>query len=77
MKKIKPSNVLLIFAVSSLLLIQGIYGYFTKVSDSHENSLTISQKAKCTVIHEFMDLNGTTYSERSREVINNLLINIL
>ena len=74
MKKIKPSRVLLIFAVSSLLLIQGIYGYFTKVSDSLENSLTISQKAKCTVIHEFMDLNGTTYSERSREVINNLLI---
>ncbi len=74
MKKIKLSNVLLFFAVSSLLVIQGIYCYITKESESLENILTVTQEASCTVIHEFMDLNGSTYSEHSRSTIDNLLI---
>lgn len=44
------------------------------MSDSVENSLTISQKAECTVIHEFMEIDGITYSEQSRNVIDNLII---
>ena len=74
MKRIKLSKVLLVFAASSLLVIQGIYGYFTKESESLANTLTVTQEATCTVIHEFMDLNGTTYSEHSRNTIDNLLI---
>ena len=37
MKRIKLDKVLLIFAVSSLLIIRGIYGYFTKESQTLEN----------------------------------------
>ena len=74
MKIIKLSKVLLVFAVSSLFSIQGIYGYFTKESETLENKLTITQDATLTVIHEFMNLDGTTYSEHSRNTIENLLI---
>ena len=74
MKKINPTSILLVVAISSLLVIQGIYGYITKKTESLENTLTVSQKAKCTVIHEFMDLNGTTYSEHSRNNITDLQI---
>ena len=30
MKKINPTSILLVVAISSLLVIQGIYGYITK-----------------------------------------------
>ena len=74
MKKINPTSILLVVAISSLLVIQGIYGYITKKTESLENTLTVTQEATCTVIHEFMDLNGTTYSEHSRNNINDLQI---
>lgn len=74
MKKINPTSILLVVAISSLLVIQGIYGYITKETESLENTLKVNQEATCTVIHEFMDLNGTTYSEHSRNTIENLVI---
>ena len=74
MKKINPTSILLVVAISSLIVIQGIYGYITKETESLENTLTVTQEATCTVIHEFMDLNGTTYSEHSRNNINDLQI---
>ena len=74
MKKINPTSILLVVAISSLLVIQGIYGYITKETESLENTLTVTQEATCTVIHEFMDLNGTTYSEHSRNNITDLQI---
>lgn len=74
MKKINPTSILLVVAISSLLVIQGIYSYITKKTESLENTLTVTQEATCTVIHEFMDLNGTTYSEHSRNTIENLVI---
>ena len=74
MKKINPTSILLVVAISSLLVIQGIYGYITNETESLENTLTVNQEATCTVIHEFMDLNGTTYSEHSRNTIENLVI---
>ena len=74
MKKKNPTSILLFVAISSLLVIQGIYGYITNETESLENTLTVNQEATCTVIHEFMDLNGTTYSEHSRNNINDLQI---
>lgn len=74
MKKINPTSILLVVVISSLLVIQGIYGYITKETESLENTLTVTQEATCTVIHEFMDLNGTTYSEHSRNNITDLQI---
>lgn len=74
MKKINPTSILLVVAISSLLVIQGIYSYITKKTESLENTLTVTQEATCTVIHEFMDLNGTTYSEHSRNNITDLQI---
>ena len=74
MKKINPTSILLVVAISSLLVIQGIYGYITKETESLENTLKVNQEATCTVIHEFMDLNGTTYSEHIRNNINDLQI---
>ena len=74
MKKINPTSILLVVAISSLLVIQGIYGYITKETDSLENTLTVTQEATCTIIHEFMDTNGTTYTQHSRNIINDLLI---
>lgn len=74
MKKKNPTSILLFVAISSLLVIQGIYSYITKKTESLENTLTVTQEATCTVIHEFMDLNGTTYSEHSRNNITDLQI---
>ena len=74
MKKTNPTSILLVVAISLLLVIQGIYGYITKETESLENTLTVTQEATCTVIHEFMDLNGTTYSEHSRNNITDLQI---
>ena len=66
MKKIKLYLVLLTISISSLFLITGIYGIFTKVTSSNINKLTISQETSYTVVHETMNIDGTTYTERSR-----------
>ena len=74
MKNKKLSIILVVFAVSSLLVIHGIYGLFTKVSDPLSNLFAISQKASYTVVHEFMEVDGTTYTEESRFTYNNVSI---
>lgn len=66
MKKIKLLSVLLIIIISSLFFVTGIYGIFTKITQSNVNKLTILHDTTYTVVHETMDLNGTTYSEYSR-----------
>ena len=74
MKKIKPLSVLLIIIVSSLFFVSGIYGIFTKITQSNVNKLTILNNTTYTVVHETMDLNGTTYSEYSRTDYTNIPI---
>ena len=66
MKKIKRYSVLLIVIISSLFFIRGIYGIFIKITNPNVNTLTILQNTSYTVVHEIMDLNGTTYTEYSR-----------
>ena len=65
MKRIRLSIVLLIMSISSLFLVRDIYGIFTITTMPDVNIKTVSQAASYTVIHETMDLNGTTYTEHS------------
>ncbi|MBQ3307502.1 MAG: InlB B-repeat-containing protein [Bacilli bacterium] len=62
MKVIKKLFVLLLFSVSSLLFIQGIYGYFMKITNPHVNEFSILQSGSYTVRHLTMDLDGINYS---------------
>ena len=66
MKKIKLCSVLLIIIISSLFFIQGIYGFFIKITNPIINKLTILHDTSYTVVHETMNLDGTTYTEYSR-----------
>lgn len=72
MKKIKLFSVLLVLSISSLFFIKGIFGYFTKVTVSNVNNITISQNTSYTVVHETMNLDGTTYTEYERNTYNNI-----
>lgn len=63
MKRIKLYLVLLILCISSLFFIKGIYGVFTKITIPSVNKITINQNTSYTVVHEIMNLDGTTYSE--------------
>ncbi len=73
MKRIRLSIVLLIMSISSLFLVRDIYGIFTITTMPDVNIITISQAASYTVIHETMDLNGTTYTEYSRSTGTGLI----
>ena len=66
MKRIKLYSVLLIVIISSLFFISGIHGLFFKITEPAVNNLTILQETSYTVVHEIMNLDGTTYSEYSR-----------
>ncbi|MBO6195636.1 MAG: InlB B-repeat-containing protein [Bacilli bacterium] len=66
MKRIKLYVVLLIISVSSLFLIRGINGIFIKITNPVYNKITILQNTSYTVVHETMNMDGTTYSEYSR-----------
>ena len=74
MKKMTLSTVLLFLAVSSLLFMKGIHAYFTKITESIDNKLTIERKASYTVVHEIMDLNGTTYTVHNTQFFDNVII---
>ena len=63
-----------ILSISSLFCVDDIYGIFTTTTSSNINVITISQETSYTVIHETMDLNGTTYTEYSRSNYSNVLI---
>ncbi len=73
MRRIRLSIVLLIMSISSLFLVKDIYGVFTITTMPDVNIITISQAASYTVIHETMDLNGTTYTEYSRSTGTGLI----
>ena len=66
MKRIKLYVVLLIISVSSLFLIRGIKGIFIKITNPVYNKITILQNTSYTVVHETMNMDGTTYTEHSR-----------
>ena len=66
MKRIKLCVVLLIISISSLFLIRGIYGIFIKITNPVYNKITILQNTSYTVVHETMNMDGTTYTEYSR-----------
>ena len=66
MKRIKLCVVLLIISISSLFLIRGIYGIFIKITNPVYNKITILQNTSYTVVHETMNMDGTTYTEHSR-----------
>ena len=61
-------------AISSLFCVKGIYAIFIKLTSAHINNLTISQNTSYTVVHETMDLNGTTYTEYSRSSYSDSMI---
>ncbi len=73
MNKAKLKLGLVLFVVSSLFFIGGIYGIFTR-TNTNINVITISQKTSYTVVHEIMNLDGTTYSEHSRTNYSDVLI---
>ena len=66
MKRIKLYVVLLIISISSLFFIRGIYGIFIKITNPVYNKITILQNTSYTVVHETMNMDGTTYTEHSR-----------
>ena len=66
MKRIKLYVVLSIIFISSLFFIGGIHGIFIKITNPIFNKITILQDTSYTVVHETMNLDGTTYSEYSR-----------
>ena len=74
MKKITLSSVLLFLAVSSLLFMKGINAYFTKITESLDNKLTVEQKASYTVVHEIMDLDGTNYTVHRTQTFDDVTI---
>ena len=74
MNRIKLYAVLLIITISPLFFVKDIYGVFTITTAPDINVITISQETSYTVIHETMDLNGTTYTEYSRSNHPNMVI---
>jgi len=66
MNRIKLYAVLFIFAISSLFVVKGIYGYFTVETEPKVNALSIEKNTSYTVVHELMNIDGTTYTEHSR-----------
>ena len=66
MKRIKLSIVFLLFVISSLYRVEGIYGYMTARTDTTVNQFSIQDKTSYTVIHELMNLDGSTYTLYSR-----------
>ena len=66
MKRIKLYVVLFTVIILSLFFVRGIYGIFVKITNPLYNKVTIEQNTSYTVVHETMNLDGTTYSEYSR-----------
>ena len=66
MKRIKLYAVLFIAIISSFFVIQDIYGIFVDVTIPNVNSISVSQNTSYTVVHEIMNLDGSTYTEHSR-----------
>jgi hypothetical protein len=66
MKRIKLYVVLFAVIILSLFFVGGIYGIFVKITNPLYNKVTIEQNTTYTVVHETMNLDGTTYSEYSR-----------
>ena len=66
MKRIKLYVVLFAVIILSLFFVRGIYGIFVKITNPLYNKVTIEQNTTYTVVHETMNLDGTTYSEYSR-----------
>ena len=67
MKRIKLCLVLSTMIILSLFFVGKIYGVFTKVTTPSVNKITIAQNTSYTVVHEIMNLDGTTYTEYSRD----------
>ena len=74
MKRIKLYVVLLVISISSLFFIRGIYGIFIKITNPIFNKLTILQNTTYTVVHETMNMDGTTYSVYRRLNYNDVPI---
>ena len=74
MKKTRLYLVLLFLSVLSLFFVKNIFSIFTKTTVPNINVLTVSQNTSYTVIHELMDLNGTTYTEYSHSNYPNVSI---
>ena len=74
MKKLKLLAVFAIFVFSSLFYVNGIYGYLSMITVAETNLLSINDKTSYTVIHEKMNLDGTTYTEHSSQTFTDILI---
>lgn len=62
MKKSKQIIILIVCFISSLLIVKGIYGYFTMITEPKINKFTIVQSTSYTIKHELMNLDGSTYT---------------
>ena len=67
MKRIKLYVVLFTVIILSLFFVRGIYGIFIKITNPLYNKVTIEEHTSYTVVHETMNLDGTTYTEHSRQ----------
>ena len=67
MKRIKLYVALFAVIILSLFFVRGIYGIFVKITNPLYNKVTIEQNTSYTVVHETMNLDGTTYTEHSRQ----------
>ena len=65
MKKMKFIIVFFVYLISSLFYINGIYAFITINTSPAINQFSVEQNTSYTVIHELMNLDGTTYTEYS------------
>ena len=66
MKRLKLLAVFVVYVLTSLFYVHGIYAYLTSITEPSINTLTIKNTTSYTVIHEFMKIDGTTYKEENR-----------
>ncbi len=62
MNRIKLYVALILLSISPFFAVKDIYCIFKVETESSINAVTISQDTSYTVVHELMDVNGTTYT---------------
>ena len=74
MKKLKRLLVLYVFLVLPLFIMQYLYCVLTATTTPKNNTFTINDKTSYTVIHQTMDLNGTTYTTVLEEPVTGVTL---
>ena len=74
MNKTRKYVLLFLLVISSLFAIKEIYGFLTYETEPVVNVLSLQQNTSYTVVHELMNLDGTTYTEYSHSDYSNVPI---